>query len=103
MQKRHKQHQEGSYGALFPNQKRTNPKAPQMMGTLSLDKCLFEDMMNIYEETGKVAIQVSAWKNFSAETETPFLTLKAQLPWEHRTQHASQDDPSAFRFLEDLN
>ena len=92
-----------SIGALFPNKKKKNPKAPALMGTLSLDRQLFEDLMNVYEETGKVAIQVSAWKNFSAETETPFLTLKAQLPWEHRTQHASQDDPSAFRFLEDLN
>ena len=92
-----------STGALFPNTKKKNPKAPALMGTLSLDRQLFEDLMNIYEETGDVAIQVSAWKNFSAETETPFLTLKAQLPWEHRTQHASQDDPSAFHFLEDLN
>lgn len=67
-----------SIGALFPNTKKKNPKAPSLMGTLSLDRQLFEDLMNIYEETGDVAIQVSAWKNFSAETETPFLTLKAQ-------------------------
>jgi hypothetical protein len=92
-----------SIGALYPNIRKKNPKAPALMGTLSLDRKLFEDLMNIYEETGEVAIQVSAWKNFSAETGTPFLTLKAQLPWEHRTQRTSTDDPSAFRFLEDLN
>ena len=91
-----------SIGALFPNTKKKNPKAPALMGTLSLDRKLFEELMNIYEETGEVSIQVSAWKNFAAETGTPFLTLKAQLPWEHRTQRTSSDDPSAYHFLEEL-
>ena len=103
MQKRHKQHQEGSYGALFPNQKRTNPKAPQMMGTLSLDKCLFEDMMNIYEETGKIEIQVSAWKNSASETGMPYLTLKAQMPFVKKRRFEDDDDENdAFQFLADL-
>ena len=91
-----------SIGALFPNIRKKNPKAPALMGTLSLDRKLFEDLMNIYEETGEVAIQVSAWKNFAAETGAPFLTLKAQLPWEHRTQRTSIEDPCAFQFLEDM-
>lgn len=93
----------GSIGALFPNTKKKNPKAPALMGTLAFERQLFEDMMNIYEETGEVAIQVSAWKNFAAETGVAFLTLKAQLPWEHRTQQTTREDPSAYHFLEDLD
>jgi hypothetical protein len=93
----------GSIGALFPNTKKKNPKAPALLGTIALDKQLFEELMNIYEETGEVAIQVSAWKNFAAETGDAFLTLKAQLPWEYRTQHTTHDDPSAYHFLADLD
>ncbi len=93
----------GSIGALFPNTKKKNPKAPALIGTLGFDRQLFEDLMNIYEETGEVTVQVSAWKNFATETGSAFLTIKAQLPWEHRTQHISPDDPSAYHFLADLN
>jgi len=98
-----KRTKKGSIGALFPNTKKTNPKAPALMGTLAFDRQLFEDLMNIYEESGEVAIQVSAWKNFAAENGVPFLTLKAQLPWEHRTQHTTPDDPIAYHFLADLD
>ncbi len=103
MQKRQTQRKDGSYGALFPNQKRINPKAPQMMGTLSLDKCLFEDMMNIYEETGKIEIQVSAWKNSASETGMPHLTLNAQMPYQKNRRFDGDDDENdAFQFLADL-
>ena len=50
----------GSIGALFPNTKKTNPKAPTMLGPLCIDNSLFESLMNTYEETGEVSIQVSA-------------------------------------------
>ena len=93
----------GSIGSLFPNTKKKNPKAPALLGTLALERQLFEDLLNIYEETGEVAIQVSAWKNFAAETGVAFLTLKAQLPWEHRNHNSSSDDPSAYHFLADLD
>jgi hypothetical protein len=103
MEKTMKRITKGSTGALFPNTNKKNPKAPSLMGTLAFDRQLFEDLMNIYEETGDVAIQVSAWKNFAAETGDAFLTLKAQLPWEHRTQHTPPDDPSAYQFLAELD
>jgi hypothetical protein len=93
----------GSIGALFPNAKKKNPRAPALIGTLAFDRELFEALMNIYEETGEVAIQVSAWKNFAAETGAAFLTLKAQVPWEHRNHHPSVDERSGCTFLADLD
>jgi hypothetical protein len=90
----------GSIGALFPNTRKKNPKAPTMLGTLCIDNSLFESLMNTYEETGEVSIQVSAWRNIAADSGLPYLTLKAQLPWDER-KRAEQDD--AFQFLADLN
>ena len=90
----------GSIGALFPNTKKTNPRAPTMLGTLCIDNSLFESLMNAYEETGEVSIQVSAWRNIAADSGLPYLTLKAQLPWDER-KRAEQDD--ALQFLADLN
>ena len=87
----------GSIGALFPNTKKTNPKAPALIGTLRLDRCLFEELMEVYEESGDVEIQVSAWKNYASETGNQYLTLKAQIPWQQRRR--DEDDPSAFQFL----
>ena len=103
MQKRHKQHQEGSYGALFPNQKRTNPKAPQMIGSIFIDHHFFVEMIDHYEDTGKIEIQVSAWKNSASETGMPYLTLKAQMPIVKKRRFDDDDDENdAFQFLADL-
>jgi len=90
----------GSIGALFPNTKKTNPKAPALIGTLALDRQLFEQLMEVYEESGDVEFQVSAWKNYASETGNQYLTLKAQINWSQRRR---DEDPSAFQFLADLD
>ena len=91
----------GSIGALFPNTRKTNPKAPALIGTLALDRQLFEQLIEAYEDCGEVEIQISAWKNYASETGNQFLTIKAQIPWGKRRR--DEDDPSAFQFLADLN
>jgi hypothetical protein len=91
----------GSIGALFPNTKKTNPKAPALIGTLALDRQLFGQLMEVYEEGGDVEFQVSAWKNYASETGNQYLTLKAQINWSQRRRE--EDDPSAFQFLADLD
>jgi hypothetical protein len=90
----------GSIGALFPNTKKKNPKAPALLGTLRLDSQLFDALINVYEDQGDVSIQVSAWINIANDTGKQYLTLKAQLPWDLRRR----DDPDeGFRFLADLD
>jgi len=90
----------GSIGALFPNTKKKNPKAPALLGTLRLDSKLFDALMDIYEDHGDVSIQVSAWINIANDTGKQYLTLKAQLPWDLRR---SDDPDEGFRFLADLD
>jgi len=96
-----KRRSKGSIGALFPNTKKTNPKAPALIGTLVLDRQLFEQLIEAYEDCGEVEIQVSAWKNYASETGNQYLTLIAQVPWQKRRR--DEDDPSAFQFLADLD
>ena len=92
---------DSSYGALFPNQKRTRSKSPQMQGSIFIDHFLFVEMIDHYEDTGKIEIQVSAWKNSCSETGVQYLTLKAQLP-AHKKRCIDDDETDAFQFLADL-
>jgi hypothetical protein len=92
---------DSSYGTLFPNQKRKKSKSPQMLGSIFIDHCLFVEMITHYEDTGKIEIQVSAWKNSCSETGMQYLTLKAQLPT-HKKRCIDDDETGAFQFLADL-
>ena len=94
---------DSSYGALFPNQKHTKPKAPQMMGSIFIDHHFFVEMIDHYEDTGKIEIQLSAWKNSCSETGVPYLTLKAHMPFQKNRRFDGDDDENdAFQFLADL-
>ena len=92
---------DSSYGALFPNQKRKKSRSPQMLGSIFIDHCLFVEMINHYEDTGKIEIQISAWKNSCSETGIQYLTLKAQLP-AHKKRCINDDETDVFQFLADL-
>ena len=94
---------DSSYGALFPNQKRTKLKAPQMIGSIFIDHHFFVEMIDHYEDTGKIEIQLYAWKNSCSETGVPYLTLKAKMPFQKNRRFGGDDDETdAFQFLADL-
>jgi hypothetical protein len=92
---------ESSYGALFPNQKSKNSKSPQMLGSIFIDHHFFVEMIDHYEDTGKIEIQISAWKNSCSETGVPYLTLKARLPFVKK-RSIEDDETDVFQFLADL-
>ena len=92
---------DSSYGTLFPNQKRKKSKSPQMLGSIFIDHCLFVEMINHYEDTGKIEIQISAWKNSCSETGIQYLTLKAKLPVQKK-RSIYDDETDVFQFLADL-
>ena len=92
---------DSSYGALFPNQKRKKSRSPQMLGSIFIDHCLFVEMIDHYDDTGKIEIQLTAWKNSCSETGVPYLTLKAQLPFVKK-RSIDDDETDVFQFLADL-
>ena len=92
---------DSSYGTLFPNQKRKKSRSPQMLGSIFIDHCLFVEMINHYEDTGKIEIQISAWKNSCSETGVQYLTLKAKLPFVKK-RCIDDDETDVFQFLADL-
>ena len=94
---------DSSYGALFPNQKRTRSKSPQMQGSIFIDHFLFVQMIDHYENTGKIEIQLTAWKNSCSETGVPYLTLKAKMPFQKNRRFGGDDDENdTFQFVADL-
>jgi hypothetical protein len=92
---------DSSYGTLFPNQKRKKSRSPHMLGSIFIDHHFFIEMIDHYEDTGKIEIQVSAWKNSCSETGMQYLTLKAQLPV-HKKRCIEDDETDALQFLADL-
>ena len=92
---------DSSYGTLFPNQKRKKSKSPQMLGSIFIDHCLFVEMIDHYDDTGKIELQVSAWKNSCSETGIQYLTLKAKLPVQKK-RSIDDDETDVFQFLADL-
>ena len=92
---------DSSYGTLFPNQKRKKSKSPQMLGSIFIDHCLFVEMIDHYEDTGKIEIQLSAWKNSCSETGVQYLTLKTKLPVQKKRSNYD-DETDVFQFLADL-
>jgi hypothetical protein len=93
---------QGSFGALFPNQRKKNPRAPNLMGHLDIDSELLEQLMSLYDGGESIRLQVSAWKKQASGTELPYLTIKAQLPFEAKRQSDNDDDPNSFQYLADL-
>ena len=92
---------DSSYGTLFPNQKRKKSRSPRMLGSIFIDHCLFVEMIDHYEDTGKIEIQLSAWKNSCSETGVQYLTLKAKLPVQKKRSNYD-DETDVFQFLADL-
>jgi hypothetical protein len=92
---------DSSYGTLFPNQKRKKSRSPQMLGSIFIDHHFFVEMIDHYEDTGKIEIQISAWKNSCSETGVQYLTLKAKLPIKNK-RCIDDDETDAFQFLADL-
>ncbi len=92
---------DSSYETLFPNQKRKKSRSPQMLGSIFIDHHFFVEMIDHYEDTGKIEIQISAWKNSCSETGVPYLTLKAKLPLVKK-RSINDDETDVFQFLEDL-
>ena len=92
---------DSSYGALFPNQKRKKSRSPQMLGSIFIDHHFFVEMIDHYEDTGKIEIQVSAWKNSCSETGIQYLTLKAKLPVQKK-RSLYDDETDIFQLLADL-
>lgn len=93
---------QGSFGALFPNQHKKNPRAPNLMGHLDIDSELIEQLMSRYDGGETIRLQVSAWKKQASGTELPYLTIKAQLPFQGKHQSDDDDDPNSFQYLADL-
>ena len=93
---------QGSFGALFPNQHKKNPRAPNLMGHVDIDSELIEQLMSRYDGGETIRLQVSAWKKQASITELPYLTIKAQLPFQTKRQSDNDDDPNSFQYLADL-
>jgi hypothetical protein len=92
---------DSSYGTLFPNQKRKKSRSPQLLGSIFIDHHFFVEMIDHYEDKGKIEIQISAWKNSCSETGVQYLTLKAKLPFVKK-RSIDDDETDAFQFLADL-
>ena len=92
---------DSSYGTLFPNQKRKKSRSPQMLGSIFIDHHFFVEMIDHYEDTGKIEIQISAWKNSCSETGIQYLTLKAKLPVQKK-RSIDDDETDVFQYLADL-
>ena len=93
---------QGSFGALFPNQHKKNPRAPNLMGHLDIDNELLEQLMSLHDGGKPIRLQVSGWKKQASITELPYLTIKAQLPFQAKHQSDDDDDPNSFQYLADL-
>lgn len=93
---------QGSFGALFPNQHKKNPRAPNLMGHLDIDNELLEQLMSLHDGGKPIRLQVSGWKKQASITELPYLTIKAQLPFQAKRQSDNDDDPNSFQYLADL-
>ena len=93
---------QGSFGALFPNQHKKNPRAPNLMGHLDIDNELLEQLMSLHDGGKPIRLQVSGWKKQASITELPYLTIKAQLPFQAKRQCDNDDDPNSFQYLADL-
>ena len=92
---------DSSYGTLFPNQKRKKSKLPQMLGSIFIDHHFFVEMIDHYEDTGKIEIQICAWTNSCSETGVQYLTLKAKLPLVKK-RSINDDETDVFQLLADL-
>ena len=72
-----------------------------MLGSIFIDHHFFVEMIDHYEDTGKIEIQVSAWKISCSETGIQYLTLKAKLPVQKK-RSLYDDETDVFQFLADL-
>ena len=65
-------------GAIFLDQKRENPDAPNLRGDLYLDRELLADLLNQPDELVKV--QIASWEKLT-KTNHKYFTLVASKPF----------------------
>ena len=82
--------QKANCGALFVNEKRSNPNAPDFRGDLYLDRAFLKARLDNSEEL--IKIQVSAWKKES-KTGTKFLSLSASEPYVKEQKESTGGNP----------
>ena len=82
----------GTFGALFPNEKKRHPLAPHLLGQVEIDSNLFEQLAELYDSGKALRLQIAGWKKSSDTTGQPFLTLKITMPFEPKRQNRFEDD-----------
>ena len=62
-------------GALFPNDRRTNEKAPTMTGNLVIDADLLKHLVLLAQKSQPIKMRIAAWTNTSGAGKK-YLSLK---------------------------
>ena len=81
----------GTFGALFPNENKRHPLAPNLLGQVEIDNELFEELVELYDSGKALRLQVAGWKKSSDTTGLPFLTLKMTMPFQPKRQNRFED------------
>ena len=71
-----------TFGALFSNDKRRSPKAPQLLGELVINEAFLEALIQRFEnsEEDSIKLTLGAWRKDAKGTGKIYLTVKAQIP-----------------------
>ena len=68
-----------SFGALFENRYRTNPKAPVLTGRFIFTREMIDALYELCEQGNPVEVNLSAWKKTAQNTDQFYLTIKMAL------------------------
>ena len=75
-------HRNSIFGVLFSNDSRRSPKAPQLIGELTLDQVFLDAILRRMGDNDEDTIKLSlgAWRKDAKGTGKIYLTVKAQIP-----------------------
>ena len=82
-------------GALFRNDRDSNPKAPAWRGDIELDADLLRALVGVAKEGKPIKIQLAGWEKETKAGAT-FISVKAEMPREKKPEPkftpSSRDD-----------
>jgi hypothetical protein len=87
-------------GALFPNNRATNPKAPQWQGDIEFDADLLRALVTAAKAGKQIKVRLAGWVR-QTKSGDDFISLTGSIPQERQEAPRQQPRPAASADLDD--
>jgi hypothetical protein len=85
-----------SLGCLFKNQNTANPRAPALVGKLTITPETFRKLIELFERNGgsELEVQLAAWYRTKSDGSADYLSVQLSEPYERPKEKPAKPKPT---------